>query len=113
MKLTTATQGDVTVVTLAGNLMGGPDATALNTKLHELIDAGTRKVVLDLSGVEFLNSSGLSLLIVGAGALRNAGGRLVLAGASPKVSSVITLAKLSSVLSMHPSVEAAVRSLGA
>jgi len=113
MNLTTATQGDVTVVTLAGNLMGGPDATVLNTKLHELLGAGSRKIVLDLSGVEFLNSSGLSLLIVGAGALRTAGGKLILAGASPKVSSVITLAKLSSVLEMHPSVKAAVRSFKA
>jgi len=50
---------------------------------------------------------------VGAGALRTAGGKLILAGASPKVSSVITLAKLSSVLEMHPSVKAAVRSFKA
>lgn len=110
MKLTTSTVGGATVVALSGNLMGGPDGTTLNTKLHELIDDGTRYVVLDLSGVQFLNSSGLSLLIAGASALRNAGGALKLARVSAKVSAVITLAKLTSVLEMHESVEAAAAS---
>ena len=50
MKLTTSSHRDVTVIHLQGNLMGGPDATALNTKLHELVEAGKKQIVIDLRG---------------------------------------------------------------
>jgi anti-sigma B factor antagonist len=112
MKLTTSQHGTVTVIALQGNLMGGPDATALNAALHGLVDGGTRHAVLDLAGVEFMNSSGLSLLIGGATIMKNAGGGLKLARASAKISSLIKITKLSGVFENFPSVEAAIGSFG-
>ena len=110
MTLTTTTRGDVTVISLSGNLMGGPDASALNTKLHELVDGGARRVVVDLGGVQFMNSSGLGLLIGGATTLRTAGGSLKIAAASEKILTLIKITKLGSVFETHPTVEAAVAS---
>ncbi|MBF8248122.1 MAG: anti-sigma-factor antagonist, partial [Bacteroidetes bacterium] len=48
----------VTVIELTGNVMGGPDATALNDQLHKLIDDMKKRIVVDLSDVKFINSSG-------------------------------------------------------
>jgi anti-sigma B factor antagonist len=110
MNITTTISGDVAVVALKGNLMGGPDASALNGKLHELIDAGSTRVVLDLSGVEFINSSGLGLLIGGASTLKNLGGALKLASASEKILALITITKLTSVFQTYPTVAEAVAS---
>jgi anti-sigma B factor antagonist len=112
MKFTTSQHGTVTVIALQGNLMGGPDATALNAALHGLVDGGTRHVVLDLAGVEFMNSSGLSLLIGGATILKNAGGGLKLARASAKIGSLIKITKLGGVFENFLSVEAAIGSFG-
>jgi anti-sigma B factor antagonist len=110
MTLTTTTRGDVTVIALGGNLMGGPDANALNTRLHEFVDAGSRRVVLDLSGVQFINSSGLGLLIGGASLLKNAGGALKIAGASEKILALIKITKLGSVFETYLSIEDAAAS---
>lgn len=111
MNFATDTREDVTIVTLDGNLMGGPDAGTLNGRLHELLAAGARKIVLDLTTVQFINSSGLGLLIGGVNAVRSGGGKLVLAGASEKILTLIKITKLERIFEHHPSVDAAVTAL--
>jgi anti-sigma B factor antagonist len=110
MNITTSTAGVATVIALEGSLMGGPDAAVLNTKLRELIDGGVRDVVLDLSRLQFMNSSGLSLLIGGASTLKNAGGALKLCGASDKITGLIKITRLEGVFESFPTIEAAVAS---
>lgn len=110
MKFTTSQAGTVTIIALDGNLMGGPDASSLNAKLHELVDAGTKQVVIDLAKVQFMNSSGLGLLIGGASLMKNAGGGLKLINASEKIMALIKITKLSSVFESYPSLDAAVSS---
>jgi anti-sigma B factor antagonist len=110
MKSSVNESGAVTVVHLEGNLMGGPDATALNSKLHELVEAGRKQVVVDLKGVEFINSSGLGLLIGGASLLKNAGGGLKLACASEKITALIKITRLGPVFESFTSVDDAVKS---
>jgi len=110
MKYTMSQSGAVTVIHLDGNLMGGPDATTLNGKLHELVDAGTKRVVLDLKGVEFINSSGLGLLIGGASLMKNAGGALKLANTSEKISALIKITRLGPIFDTYVSVQEAVQS---
>jgi len=111
MKFKTTHQGAVTVIHLQGNLMGGPDAAALNEKLHTSVAAGKTWIVVDLSGVDFMNSSGLSILIAGAGLLKNASGKLALAGASPKIASLFKITKLGPLFNQYPTVEEAVAEL--
>jgi anti-sigma B factor antagonist len=110
MTHSTVIRGEVTVVALTGNLMGGPDASALNTTLHELVNAGTKYVVLDLGGVQFMNSSGLGLLIGGASLLKTAGGALKIAGASEKILALIRITKLGAIFETYPGVADAVAS---
>ncbi len=110
MKFKTVQHGNVTVIEVAGNLMGGPDAATLNTKLHELIEAGKKQVVVDLSGVEFMNSSGLGLLIGSLTAMKNAGGTLKLANTSEKIAAVIKITKLTPIFESYRSVQEAVTS---
>lgn len=110
MKFTTSEQGNVTIITLAGNLMGGPDGATLKNTLHELLAAGKKNVVVDLKEVEFMNSSGLGLLLGGLSTVKNAGGLLKLANASEKIASLIKISKLASVFEMLDSVQGAVES---
>ena len=107
MKLSSKDADGVTVIELVGNVLGGPDATALNDTLHKLVDKRKKKVVVDLSGVQSMNSSGLSMLIGALTTMRNAGGDLKLAAPSKKIESLLVITKLSTVFELHPTVEKA------
>ncbi|MFQ5797758.1 MAG: STAS domain-containing protein [Bacteroidota bacterium] len=98
----------VTVIELKGSVMGGPDATTLNEQLHKLIEAGKKKVVIDLKEVKFMNSSGLGMLIGGLTTMKNAGGELKIANASQKIESLLVITKLITVFDHYDSVKKAV-----
>lgn len=100
----------VTVIALKGKVVGGPDASQLLQQLHDLTDRGKKKIVVDLGGVELMNSSGLGMLIGGLTSVRNAGGDLKLANASSKILSLFTITKLSKVFSHYRSVQQAIES---
>ncbi len=70
-------------------------------------------MLLDLSGVQTMNSSGLSMLIAALTTMRNAGGDLKLAAASKKIESLLVITKLSTVFELHPTVKKAIASFAA
>jgi anti-sigma B factor antagonist len=110
MKLSTREVDGVTIIGLEGSVLGGPDASALNEALHKLTEKRKKKVILDLAGVNSMNSSGLSMLIGALTTMRNAGGDLKLAAASKKIESLLVITKLSTVFELHGTVKKAVTS---
>ncbi len=110
MKLSTREAEGVTIIELEGSVLGGPDATALNDVLHKLLEKRKKKVLLDLSAVQTMNSSGLSMLIGALTTMRNAGGDLKIASASKKIESLLVITKLSTVFELHPTVKKAIES---
>ncbi len=110
MQIKHAITGKVAVLRLQGKIMGGPDATTLHEKLHELIENGTREVVVDLRDVDWMNSSGLGILIGGLSALRKSGGDLRLATVTEKIEEVLRITKLDRVFDIYPTIEDAVSS---
>jgi anti-sigma B factor antagonist len=110
MKLTSREESGIIVLEPKGKIMGGPDATILHDHLHELIGQDKRKVVIDLSRVEWMNSTGLGILISGLTTLRNNGGELKLARVTEKIESLLTITKLITVFENFDEVEDAVKS---
>jgi anti-sigma B factor antagonist len=110
MKFKTSQQSGVTVIAIEGNLMGGPDASTLNDKLMELVDEKKKHIVLDISGVNIINSSGLGMLIKGASTMKGAGGGLKIAKASDKILELIKVTRLTGILDTHKSVADAAKS---
>ena len=110
MQIKHVTSGDVAVLHLQGKIMGGPDATSLHEKLHELIESGTRSVVIDLKEVDWMNSSGLGILIGGLSAIRKSGGDLRLASVTEKIEEVLRITKLDRVFDVYGSTDEAVTS---
>jgi anti-sigma B factor antagonist len=98
------------VIALKGNVMGGPDGAKLHDTLHGLKDQGKKNVVVDLSRVSFMNSSGLGMLISGMTTMRNAGGDLRLANVADRIQSLLVITKLITVFKHYESVEEAVSS---
>ena len=110
MKLTDRVEGGVSILEPSGKIMGGPDATMLHERIHEFVENDVKKVVIDLAKVDWLNSTGLGILISGLTTLRDNGGELKLANVTEKIHSLLTITKLVTVFESHDSVESAVAS---
>jgi len=98
------------VIELKGNVMGGPDAVSLNEKLHELIEQDKTNIVVNLSKVKFMNSSGLGMLIGALTTMRKAGGDLRIANATDKIESLLVITKLITVFKHYKTLDEAIKS---
>lgn len=110
MKMTDREINNIVVLEPKGKIMGGPDASLLHDKLYELIESDKKRIVIDLSGVEWMNSTGLGILISSYTTLRNHNGELKLANITDKIHSLLTITKLITVFDAHDSVDEAIAS---
>lgn len=110
MKMTDREINNIVVLEPKGKIMGGPDASLLHDKLYELIESNKKRIVIDLSGVEWMNSTGLGILISSYTTLRNHEGELKLANVTDKIHSLLTITKLVTVFEAHDSVDEAIAS---
>ena len=110
MKLTDREHDGIVILEPKGKIMGGPDASLLHDKLYEYIDKGQKNIVIDLARVDWMNSTGLGILISGYTTLRNHDGQLKLANVTDKIQSLLTITKLVSVFEAHDSVDEAIDS---
>ena len=91
---------DVAVVSLVGRLALGRETQAFETLVADLIAKGERKIVLDLTLLEYLDSAGLGVILASASKARQAGGALRLAGVGGRVLQVLKLTRTDAVLSL-------------
>ncbi len=110
MRLSDRMQSNIVILQPKGKIMGGPDTTLLHDKLHEYIEQNKRQVVIDLADVDWMNSTGLGILIAGYTTLRNNQGELKLANVTDKIQSLLTITKLVSVFEAYDSVDEAIAS---
>lgn len=85
MKIKTSEKYGAVVIELKGNVMGGDDTKDFNELLHKCVDEGKTNVVIDLSDVKFMNSSGLGMLIGGLTTMKKVNGSLKLARVTRKL----------------------------
>jgi anti-sigma B factor antagonist len=113
MKLNVREEYNAVIFKIDGNIMGGPDEALFYDRLQELIKEDKKNVVVDLGGVEWINSRGLGILISGLTTMKNAGGMLKLARAANKVKSLLAMTKLITVFENYDTVDEAVKSFKA
>jgi anti-sigma B factor antagonist len=82
-------------------------AARLNRTVENVMDQGRTKIVLDLSRVESLDSTGLGAIIAGMKAARAEGGDLPLVAPGPQPTLVLTMTHLDRVLQPYRNVESA------
>lgn len=103
--------GNVLVVTPQENYLNASIAAPLKKRLHEHTDNGCTKLVLDLDRVEFMDSSGLTVIISTLKSLKELGGRLVLCGVGEDLTSLFQLTRLDKIFQVYPNTSQAVRAL--
>lgn len=112
MEYVEETAGQVKIFHLGGKIMGDAPTQALCHRLHELIDAGTRTLVMDFRQVRWINSTGIGVIIACLNAIRERGGDIRFANLHDASAQYFHISKLETVVQMFDDVEAAIASFG-
>jgi len=107
LSLTTRTEGDRTVVKVDGEI-DVYTAPKLREQLVDLVNAGKYHLVVDMEGVEFLDSTGLGVLVGGLKRVRAHDGSLRLVCTQERILKIFRITGLTKVFPIHETVDAAV-----
>jgi anti-sigma B factor antagonist len=101
LKLTTHENGDVAIVNVSGKLTLGEGTGSLRTKIRELVEGGSRRIVLNMNGVTYMDSSGLGELVASHTTVTRAGGEIKLLNLAKGVDDLLKLTKLYTVFETY------------
>ena len=110
VKLTTREKGGVTIIDVNGKLTLGEGTGALRTKIRELADGGSKRIVLNMADVAYMDSSGLGELIGAHTTVVTAGGEIKLLNLAKRVHDLMELTKLYTVFDVKDDEAVAVKS---
>jgi anti-sigma B factor antagonist len=100
-------EGTIHILTLRGRL-DAPVAGLVKERLQALIDEGAARVVVNLNGVEFLDSSGLGVLVSTLRRIKEKKGEIKLAGLRPEVRSIFDITRVARLFHICPDVPASI-----
>jgi anti-sigma B factor antagonist len=102
--LETNDRGDMTVVSVKGEV-DLYTAPSLKERVADLVSAGRTRLAVDLAGVEFMDSTGLGVLIGGLKRCKEAGGYLALVAPRESVVKVLAITGLDKIFPIHQTVD--------
>jgi anti-sigma B factor antagonist len=100
LKIETRQADGVTIVSCTGRIVFGEESTALREDLKRIL-ASTRQVVLNLSGVTYIDSGGLGTLVGVYSSARAAGADIKLTGLGQRLRDVLQVTKLVTVFEVY------------
>lgn len=100
----------ITVATLTGQLNLGNRVAEFEHTVKERITNGSRKMILDLTGLTYIDSAGLGMVAACAGIVFKASGRMAVVAPTGRIAQMFEITRLNKVIDLYPSLEAAVAS---
>ena len=98
---------DIVVLEIKGRITLGGESKQLEWAVETLVGEGRKKVILDLSGVTNVDSTGIGIIVMSAGKLKKAGGELRVAGATAHVEDVLKMTNIDQIVVLHSTTAAA------
>jgi anti-sigma B factor antagonist len=95
--------GDVTILDMDGKITIGEGSVALRSAIRRLLEEGKKKVLLNLAGVGYIDSSGIGELVSSYTAINKEGGQLKLLNLTQKLQDLLTITKLLTVFDVYES----------
>ena len=93
--------GDVTILDLTGEVRLGDSSVALRDSVRKLADVGKKKVLLNLAGVKYIDSSGIGELIANYTTVSRQGGQLKLLNLTDRIQNLLVITKLLTVFDSY------------
>jgi len=100
----------VTILDLKGRITVGPEASVLREKINSLVKAGVKNVILNLEGVDYIDSTGLGALVVSHTSLKRNGGAVKLLNLNKRNIELLIMTKLATVFDLFSDEQDAVNS---
>ncbi len=94
MKIKQSLQGEIMVLNVSGKIMGGPDHEKFQGEIKELIAEGHVDILLNMSKVSWVNSTGLGILVSAFHTLKKNGGRLKICEVNDRIDNILNVAQL-------------------
>jgi anti-sigma B factor antagonist len=101
LKLISREIGDVTVIDLDGRITLGDGSALLRDAIRDKLNSGHKKLLLNLAGVNYIDSTGLGELVSGYRFVKGQNGELKLLNLNKKVSDLLQVTKLYTVFDIH------------
>lgn len=95
------------ILSLGKQVIGGADALDFSMELRTITERNVPNVIVDMSSVELINSSGLGMLVSGHSTMKKSGGTLKLAAVPDKVRQLLEMTHLNTVLTSYPTIQEA------
>ena len=93
--------GDVTVLDMDGKITIGEGSVTLRGAVRRLLEEGKKKILLNLAGVRYMDSSGIGELVSSYTAINKEGGQLKLLNLAQKLQDLLTITKLLTVFDAY------------
>lgn len=93
--------GDVTVLDMSGKITIGEGSVALRTAIRRLLEEGKKRILLNLAGVSYIDSSGIGELVSSYTAINKEAGQLKLLNLTQKLQDLLTITKLLTVFDVY------------
>ncbi len=88
------------VLSMSGKLVDKVEAIEIRVEIDEELEEGSNRFIIDLADLDYMNSTGLNILINLMNKARNEGGEAIVVGAKPRISALFVVTKLNSVFMM-------------
>ena len=105
-------KGDIMILMLSGKIMGGPDHDKFQSEIKTLIAAGHVDILLDMHKVNWVNSTGLGILVSAYHTLKKNGGQLKICQVSDRIDNILNVTQLKLVFETFDNCEEALASFG-
>lgn len=109
----TEIQPEIVVLKIAGEVRTSSDRQQLTEGIDAEVEKGVRRLVIDLGGLQIVDSAGVGALVLCFSHVKKAGGTLRLAGAKGMVETVLRLTQIHRAIEMFPTVEEAAKNFPA
>lgn len=110
MKIETRTIGDVTVLDCSGKITLGEGTMTVRNTVRDILKGNGKKIILNLSDVNYIDSSGIGELVSTYTTVTNAGGQLILLNLTKKIQELLAITKLLTVFQTFNSEQSALAS---
>ncbi|MEE9263056.1 MAG: STAS domain-containing protein [Vicinamibacteria bacterium] len=112
MKLDLREKKGVVILEIAGQVTSGGDDAMLQEAIDTLVASGRKRILVNLSKVDFMDSAGVGELVASHRMVERFGGKLKILSVSPKVRSSLSTAKLLPIFEVFEDEAEAVESFG-
>ena len=108
MKVATRQVDGVTILDLSGRITLGEGSVTLRDAVHDVLAKGSKKILLNLENIIYIDSSGIGELVSGFTSVMNSGGELKLLNLTKKVHDLLQITKLYTVFDIWDSETSAI-----